>query len=99
MAGDAQGTASSEHAPFRASSFQQLLRRQPSMPLESGTTLDDLALIQYTAGMTGPPKGVMLSQGNVVANVVQRRPWMTDAKRGRRVVPPMFPLLQLYGIT
>src|SRR6266702_3681043 len=99
MAGDAQGTAPSEHAPFRASSFQRLLRRQPSMPLESGTTMDDLALIQYTAGMTGPPKGVMLSHGNLVANVVQRRHWMTDARRGQEVVLSMLPLSHMYGIT
>jgi long-chain acyl-CoA synthetase len=99
MTGGALGTAPSKLTPFRASSFQQLLRRQPSMPLESGTTSSDLALIQYTAGMTGPPKGVMLSHGNLVANVVQRRHWMTDAKRGQEVVLSMLPLSHMYGIT
>jgi long-chain acyl-CoA synthetase len=99
MAGGAQGTAPSEQALFRASSFQHLLRRQPSRPLESGTTSDDLALIQYTAGMTGSPKGVMLSHGNLVANIVQRRHWMTDAKRGQEVVLSMLPLSHMYGIT
>jgi long-chain acyl-CoA synthetase len=99
MAGGPQGTAPSEQALFRASSFQHLLRRQPSRPLESGTTSDDLALIQYTAGMTGSPKGVMLSHGNLVANIVQRRHWMTDAKRGQEVVLSMLPLSHMYGIT
>ena len=99
MAEGAQGTAPSQLAPFRTFSFQQLLRRQPSRPLESGTTSDDLALIQYTAGMTGPPRGVMLSHGNLVANVVQRRHWMTDAKRGQEVVLSMLPLSHMYGIT
>ena len=87
------------HASFRAFSFQHLLRRQPTTPLESGTTSSDLALIQYTAGMTGPPKGVMLSHRNLVVNVLQRCHWMTDAARGREVVLSMFPLSHIYGIT
>ncbi|GAC1393924.1 MAG: hypothetical protein NVS4B11_31550 [Ktedonobacteraceae bacterium] len=99
IASDEAGPTPPGHMSFRAFSFQKLLRWQPTTPLESGTTSSDLALIQYTAGMTGPAKGVMLSHGNLVVNVVQRRHWMTDASRGREVILSMFPLSHIYGIT
>ncbi len=90
---------SPSRASFRTFSFQHLLRRQSTIPLESGTTSSDLALIQYTAGMTGPPKGVMLSHRNLVVNVLQRSHWMTDAVRGQEVILSLFPLSHIYGIT
>ena len=89
----------SRRPSFRVSSFRDMLRRQPMTPLESGTTSRDLALIQYTAGMTGLPKGVMLSHGNLVVNAVQLCHLMTDAARGHEVILSMFPLSHIYGIT
>jgi long-chain acyl-CoA synthetase len=89
----------SRRPSFRVSSFRNMVRRQPITPLESGTTSNDLALIQYTAGMTGLPKGVMLSHGNLVVNAVQLCHLMTDASRGHEVILSMFPLSHIYGIT
>jgi long-chain acyl-CoA synthetase len=36
---------------------------------------DDLAVLQYTGGTTGTPKGAMLTHGNIFANVVQASSW------------------------
>ena len=84
---------------FRVASFRKLLRRQPITPLENERTSSDVALIQYTAGITGHPKGVMLSHGNLVVNAVQLCHLMTDAMRGHEVILSMFPLSHIYGIT
>ncbi len=85
--------------PWHAHAFQQLLRRQPSTPFDSGVTAEQLALLQYTSGTTDTPKGVMLSHRNLVTNVIQVRHWIADAKRGQEVVLCVLPLSHAYGIT
>ncbi len=90
---------SSKRPSFRVSTFRDMLRRQPLTPIESGTTSNELALIQFTAGTTGLPKGVMLSHGNLVVNAVQLCHVMTDATRGHEVILSMFPLSHIYGLT
>ncbi len=84
---------------YREISFQQLLRKQDTAPLDSGTTSKALALLQYTSGTTDVPKGVMLSHENLMTNVVQTRHWMPDAQRGREVILAVLPLSHSYGIT
>jgi long-chain acyl-CoA synthetase len=59
----------------------------------------DLALIQYTSGTTGAPKGVMLSHGNLLANAAQSRAWVPAIERGTSVVYAVLPLFHAYGLT
>jgi long-chain acyl-CoA synthetase len=47
--------------------------RPPVRPPAIGP--DDLAVLQYTGGTTGTPKGAMLTHGNIFANVVQTVAW------------------------
>ncbi len=61
-------------------------------------TPDDLAVIQFTSGTTGSPKGVMLSHRNLVANTVQTRHWMaTDADENERFLS-ILPVTHSYGL-
>ncbi|GAA1443547.1 long-chain-fatty-acid--CoA ligase [Leifsonia poae] len=60
---------------------------------------DDLALIQYTSGTTGQPKGAMLSHLNLAVNAAQARAWVPAIERGTSVVYAVLPLFHAYGLT
>jgi long-chain acyl-CoA synthetase len=52
-----------------ADSFGQLLADQERAPAVVDRASDDTAVILYTSGTTGQPKGAELTHGNLVANV------------------------------
>jgi long-chain acyl-CoA synthetase len=58
-----------------------------------------LAVIIYTGGTTADPKGVMLSHANLVANALQTRHWMPNAKEGQERVLSVIPFAHSYGLT
>ncbi|MFC5712718.1 long-chain-fatty-acid--CoA ligase [Thalassorhabdus alkalitolerans] len=60
---------------------------------------EDLALLQYTGGTTGPAKGVMLTHYNLVANTLQCRAWMYKMKKGEERVLAALPFFHVYGMT
>jgi len=60
---------------------------------------EDLAAIQFTGGTTAAAKGVMLSHKNLVANALQTRHWMPEAKEGRERFLCALPFSHIYGLT
>ncbi|MYD10971.1 MAG: alpha/beta fold hydrolase [Chloroflexi bacterium] len=59
----------------------------------------DLAVISYTSGTTGRPRGVCLSHRNLVANALQTRHWMKEIVYGQEVVLAAVPFEHSYGMT
>jgi len=68
--------------------------------LTPGRDREALAVLQYTGGTTGTPKGAMLTHGNLVANAVQTALWTLSDLRGKpaRVIG-VLPLFHVYGLT
>jgi long-chain acyl-CoA synthetase len=59
----------------------------------------DVALLQYTGGTTGTPKGAVLTHRNLRANAAQGRAWMPGLKDGEETVYAVLPLFHAYGLT
>lgn len=62
-------------------------------------TLDDLALLQYTGGTTGLPKGVMLTHRNLLTNTWQCRSWMPLLREAQHVFLAVLPFFHVYGMS
>ena len=59
----------------------------------------DTALILYTSGTTGVPKGVPLTHRNLIANCVQGEAWVPGLVRGGERYLSALPMFHAYGIT
>ena len=59
----------------------------------------DIALLQYTGGTTGTPKGAILTHRNLRVNAAQGRAWMPGLKDGEETVYAVLPLFHAYGLT
>ncbi|ROQ38376.1 long-chain acyl-CoA synthetase [Frondihabitans sp. PhB188] len=79
--------------------FEKLMS-SPRIPADHPRpATDDLALIQYTSGTTGSPKGAMLSHFNLLANAAQCQAWIPQVKEGESVVYAVLPMFHAYGLT
>ena len=62
--------------------------------------LDDIAFLQYTGGTTGVSKGAVLTHGNIVANMVQAKAWISPViKEGEEIIITPLPLYHIFSLT
>ncbi len=59
---------------------------------------EDVAVLQYTGGTTGVPKGAMLTHRNLVANALQDNAWIPKGEGQERILG-VIPLFHVYGLT
>ncbi len=76
-----------------------MLTALPNVTIPDINPKEDIAILQYTGGTTGFPKGVMLTHENLVANTQMCAAWMYKCKKGEESVLGIIPFFHVYGMT
>ena len=81
--------------------MQDACTREPGIHYsDAKTPADAVALLQYTGGTTGVPKGAMLTHRNLIANTLQCVAWtqaLSDAENEHVLTP--LPLYHIFSLT
>ncbi|MFB7139784.1 AMP-binding protein [Gottfriedia sp. NPDC056225] len=73
-----------------------------SAPIEhvpTNSNVEDIAILQYTGGTTGFPKGVMLTHKNLASNTLMAEKWLYKSKKGQEKILTVLPFFHVYGMT
>lgn len=74
-------------------------KTKPKPPKFDTNAKEDIAILQYTGGTTGLPKGAMLTHYNLVSNCIAMNKWtQTVIKRGKDTALTTLPLFHIYGM-
>lgn len=79
-------------------SFAQLIANEGHPELVEIDT-GDLAVLQYTGGTTGVPKGAMLTHANLYANTHQAMLWLEGVEWGRERMMGVLPFFHVFAMT
>lgn len=87
-------------APLAQVRFLAAGARAPAASDLAAPTPDDVALVQYTSGSTGSPRGVVLTHGQIVANLemIARAFGLTETDRGVLWLPPFHDMGLIGGV-
>ena len=79
--------------------FTTLIANDGRVPPVAVDLQQDVAVLQYTGGTTGLPKGAMLTHANLAANLEQVRRWFPALEEGRERMLAVLPLSHAFAMT
>jgi long-chain acyl-CoA synthetase len=82
-----------------AISWESIVGARKLHPSHQRPVLTDTAVLQYTSGTTGTPKGAILSHYNLRANAAQGSAWVAGLRPGEETVYGVLPMFHAYGLT
>lgn len=80
-------------------SFMDMLAFPPQVHAPRIDPQKDIAVLQYTGGTTGVPKGVVLTHANLSANVSQCQKWFYKAREGEETIMGVLPFFHVFAMT
>lgn len=86
--------ADQQHLPF-----ERLIANNGEVRPVEFDPAETVAVLQYTGGTTGAPKGAELTHANLYANAVQIRRWFGICHDGSEKMLGVLPLFHVFGMT
>lgn len=85
--------------PGNALKYTDLLKTAPNLPKVTINPAEDVAVLQYTGGTTGTPKGGMLTARNLVANALMGKAWIGGNFPSEGGYVGVLPLFHVFAMT
>ena len=88
-------TFGGQDSPAGAVAYEELLTAEPCAEQVAVDPASHVAILPYSSGTTGLPKGVMLSHRNLVTNIAQCR---GSLEEGHEAIIAVLPFFHIYGM-
>ncbi len=79
--------------------FDDLINNDGEFKPSKIDVYEDIAVLQYTGGTTGVPKGAMLTHANVYSNAKQTALWLNSAEPGKEIKIGVLPFFHVFAMT